>query len=136
MKAKQRKRTLEEIEFDQNFAIDFYLQGYPVRTIATMLINEHTINGNPYNISHMQVYKDVFSVIEKAKKMRDESGINHLEDLIVKYEHLYNEANIAMRAGDPTGRKDAKNILDSLQKLLGLGVEKSEVLIKYDVTLE
>ena len=58
-----------------------------------------------------------------------------MEDIIMKYEHIYNEAMMAARLGDYSGRRDANKALDSIAKIKGLSVEKSEVSIKYDIEI-
>ena len=128
-------RTPKQIEFDRNFAIRHWLNGYRLRDIQEMLIQEHAAQNTPYKPSLMMIQKDIAQIIKETRIQREKSGINSLEDIIAKYEHLYNEAMIAQRLGDPNGRKDANKALDSIAKIKGLITEKQEVTLKYDIEI-
>lgn len=127
MKKGTRLRTNEELSFDRETAIRMSSQGYPIREIALELEKEHTKRGRPYKVSLMTVQKDIVNVIKERKLIKSKAGVNELDDIISKYEFLYNEATLASHMGDRQARKDCIKILDIISGLKGLKVEKIDI---------
>lgn len=131
------RRTPIEKEKDKEFAINLWLQGWNVREISKELEVEHERNGNPYKLSYVTVSTDIAEIIEEAKKNRDKSGINILEDVIQKYEHIYQESLYSHRLrSNPLHVGNALKALENIAKLRGLSVDKAELTIKYDIDIE
>jgi hypothetical protein len=128
-----KKRTVKEIEIDKAYAIKHYLMGETMRDIAAALNAQHP----EYSISHVTVMNDIKEVIEEAKKIRKETGVSDLEELVLKYEYLYNEAiQNHFLMPNPAYITAASKQLEQISKLKGLQVEKQEISIKYDISIE
>jgi hypothetical protein len=132
MRNGDKKRTIKQMELDRKFAIKRYLMGNTVRDIADMLNEEHP----DYSVSYVTVYNDVKDVIAEAKKIREETGVSDLEELILKYEYLYTEATQQNFLDPNPGYINvASKQLEQIAKLKGLAIEKVEHTIKYDVEI-
>jgi len=129
------QRTPQQIEYDRNFAVNHWLNGYRIRDIQEFLTAEHTQKGTPYKPSLMMIQRDIAAIIKETRIQREKSGIDTLEEIIAKYYHIHNESMMAARLGDPNGRRDAAKALDAIAKIKGLVTEKAEVTIKYDVEI-
>jgi hypothetical protein len=136
MKKGDKHRTIEEVEADRKFAIDLYLQGYRIREIKEMLEQEHCIKNNPYKVSLMLIQRDIANTIKEGKILRSKAGVDDLEDAIKKAEYIYNECLRTQRVIPHPGYMNAANkALEMVNKLKGLGADKVDITIKYDVEI-
>lgn len=133
------KRTLVEIQRDKEFSADLWKKGYSIIEISKQLAELHEQNGSPYILSYRNIARDIKEVVEETRKLRQQTGINDLEELLERYEYLYNECIISHRFSPVGGHLNtATKILDHIAKLKGLSVEKAEIYmkVKYDIELE
>jgi len=133
---KQKHRNTVEKELDKKFASDMWKRGYSIRDIARLIEEYHVELKNPYSLNFVTISRDLKEVIKEAKKLREKAGINDLDDLVIKTEHIYNKAlSDDFLSPNPGYLNTASKQIELLAKLKGLAIEKSEVTIKYDVEI-
>jgi hypothetical protein len=126
------RRNDAEIELDKAIEINYWRQGYPIREIAAMMELERK-----YKVSYVTIQRDIAEVIKEAKELRAKAGINDLDDIIDKYEHIYNEACILARTTPHPGYlANANKSQENIAKLKGLQVDKTEISFKYIIDIE
>lgn len=139
MKRNYYKRNAAEVQRDKEFSADLWKRGYNIIEIAKMLEEEHERLNTPYSLSYRSVSGDIKDIIEQTRKLKQQTGINDLEELLERYEYLYNEAIISHRISPMGGHlTTAVKVLDHIAKLKGLSVEKAELYmkVKYDIDIE
>jgi DNA-binding transcriptional MerR regulator len=137
MKKGDHRRNSAEVELDKSFSIRLWRQGYNIRDIAELLTEEHDRIGNPYKVSYGIIQRDIAEIIIEANKLRSKSGIDDLNIILDRLEFLYDENLQSHRIRpNPGYTANAAKILEQLAKLKGLQIDKTEVLIKYDIDIE
>lgn len=86
------KRTKEQQKCDVIFCTDLFLKGYTYRQIAERLNTDIKLRGLNYHVSHVQVYKDMQSLLIEWKRQQFDNIDAYITQELLKLDRLEVEA--------------------------------------------
>lgn len=130
------RRTADERLRDQKFIFDLWLKGRKLMDIADELDLEYERRGEQKpGYTYVTIFKDLKSLTDEYRKAISEEKISDIEESILKLNHLYEESLISHRmTPNPGYVSAATKVIDTINKLKGLYVDKKEIKVSGSIT--